>query len=168
MDKNMEKNMGMNLHPGNGARPNNHKQQHFSQQKKKRTKTKKRPHPEAAARKRTGPTATSARLGDLRLILESTATDEELARKVKNATDELQAVVEALGDEGPTYLGIVDKVRGGRSGRPTGGRQRGYNNSFGGNQWGTTTCDGDRVGWMRTKEMRGDNRRGNPLSGHER
>ena len=115
MDKHMERNIGKNLHTGHGARPQSHNNPHGQQKNKKQKKKKKNkkrplPTPEAEVAKKRAVTA-SSRLGDLRLILDSTSTDEELALKVKNATVELQAVVEALGDEGPSYLGIVDKVR---------------------------------------------------------
>lgn len=56
-------------------------------------------------------TTASSRVDDIRLILESTATDDELAVKIDRVKAELQAVDGALGDEGSSYLGIVDKVR---------------------------------------------------------
>eukprot|EP00903_Cladosiphon_okamuranus_P016888 g15570.t1 len=52
---------------------------------------------------------TSSRVDDIRTILESTATDDELAAKIDQVKAELQAVDGALGEEGSSYLGIVDK-----------------------------------------------------------
>lgn len=53
--------------------------------------------------------SSSRRLDDMRLVLESTPSDEELAKKVRDVVAELDAVDRARADEG-TYLGIVDKV----------------------------------------------------------
>lgn len=49
------------------------------------------------------------RLADIRLVLESTPSDSQLAAKADAAQMELQAVERALAHEG-TYLGIVDDV----------------------------------------------------------
>ena len=65
--------------------------------------------PEGANKRRI---TTSSRVDGIRLVLESTATDDELAVKIDLVKTELQAVDGALGDEGTSYLGIVDKVRG--------------------------------------------------------
>lgn len=54
-------------------------------------------------------TPSSRRMDDIRLIIESSLSDDDLWRKVGKVQDELQAVELALADEG-TYLGIVDKV----------------------------------------------------------
>ncbi|CAM9687025.1 unnamed protein product [Ectocarpus fasciculatus] len=54
------------------------------------------------------PSSSSRRLDDMRLVLESTPSDEELAKKVRDVVEELDAVDRARADEG-TYLGIVDK-----------------------------------------------------------
>lgn len=59
---------------------------------------------------------------DIRLVLESAATDSELAVKIDGVKAELQAVDGALGDEGSSYLGIVDKVSSGGSGNTPIGR----------------------------------------------
>lgn len=53
--------------------------------------------------------SSSRRVDDMRLVLDSTPSDEELAKKVHDVRIELEAVDRALADEG-TYLGIVDKV----------------------------------------------------------
>lgn len=52
----------------------------------------------------------SPRVDDIRTILDSTATDDELVVKIYQVKAELQAVDGAIGDEGSSYLGIVDKV----------------------------------------------------------
>ena len=76
---------------------------------------KKRPRPSGDTSEAQSPNkrriTTSPRVDDIRLILESTATDDELAGKIHLVKAELQAVDGALGDEGSLYLGIVDKVR---------------------------------------------------------
>lgn len=53
--------------------------------------------------------SSSRRVDDMQLVLDSTPSDEELAKKVRDVVLELKAVDRALADEG-TYLGIVDKV----------------------------------------------------------
>ena len=53
---------------------------------------------------------TSSLLEDIRLVVEATPFDEVLEVKVGAVEKELQAIDQALADEG-TYLGIVDKVR---------------------------------------------------------
>lgn len=55
--------------------------------------------------------ATTSRVDDIRLVLESTSTDDELALKIGHVKTELRAVDGALGENGSSYLGIVDKVR---------------------------------------------------------
>eukprot|EP00752_Nemacystus_decipiens_P004712 g4296.t1 len=80
--------------------PKNHHQDH---------RPTKRPRPAASsegANKRR--ITVSPRVDDIRLILESTAADGELAMKIDRVEAELQAVDGAL-SEGSLYLGIVDK-----------------------------------------------------------
>lgn len=47
---------------------------------------------------------------DMRVIVQSTPSDVELGLKIETIGTELQAIDQALDDEG-TYLGMVDKVR---------------------------------------------------------
>lgn len=49
-------------------------------------------------------------LDDIRLVVKTVPIDEVLEVKVEEVEKELQAIDQALADEG-TYLGIVDKVR---------------------------------------------------------
>lgn len=82
-----------------------HKTPHFTP-KHQHNKHHKRPAPDGAHKRR----LPTPRVDDIRLVLESTAPDDELGVKIDHVKAEIQAVGEALGDEGPSYLGIVDKV----------------------------------------------------------
>ncbi|CAM9387494.1 unnamed protein product [Pylaiella littoralis] len=53
-------------------------------------------------------TPSSRRMDDIRLIIESSLSDNYMMKKISKVRDELQAVELALADDG-TYLGIVDK-----------------------------------------------------------
>lgn len=99
----MDKSVGKKLKTPHFNPKNTHKHTHGQKNPNKRP----RPAAEGAKKRRI---ATSPRVDDIRLILESTATDDELALKIDHVKTELRAVDGALGDEGPSYLGIIDKV----------------------------------------------------------